>query len=91
MILENLDLQINEMRTFFDNGSTKDISLRKQLLQNLFKEIENNSDIICEAVYKDFHKSKEEMLITEIYPVLSEIKHTISKLNFLGKGRKCVE
>ena len=86
MILENLDLQINEMRTFFDNGSTKDISLRKQLLQNLFKEIENNSDIICEAVYKDFHKSKEEMLITEIYPVLSEIKHTISKLNSWAKA-----
>lgn len=36
---------------------------------------------IQNAIYKDFKKPMEEVLLTEIYPVTSEIKHTIRNLH----------
>ncbi|MCG1037018.1 aldehyde dehydrogenase family protein [Polaribacter sargassicola] len=36
---------------------------------------------IAEALYKDMRKPKAEVDLTEIYPITSEIKHTIKHLN----------
>ncbi|MDZ7764478.1 MAG: aldehyde dehydrogenase family protein [Melioribacteraceae bacterium] len=47
---------------------------RKEKLNKLLKTILNSQDEICEAVYKDLHKSKEETKLTEIFSVTSEIK-----------------
>lgn len=47
---------------------------RKEKLDKLLKTILNSQDEICEAVYKDLHKSKEETKLTEIFSVTSEIK-----------------
>lgn len=85
--MNNYFNQIELLRDYFDKGKTRDITYRKELLQNLYIEIEKHSDLICEAVHKDFHKSKEEMLITEVFPVLSEIKYTISNLKSWSKPK----
>lgn len=53
---------------------------RKAKLKKLLNEILLRQDEICEAVYKDLRKSKEETKLTEIFAVTSELKHSIRKL-----------
>lgn len=78
---------IASMKSYFDAGHTMQVDTRKKMLKDLFTAIEAHSDEICEAVFKDFHKSREEMLVTEIYPVLSEIKHTLSHVSSWSKPK----
>lgn len=85
--LEQINVTIAEMKSYFDAGHTMPIESRKKMLKELYSTIESHSDDICQAVFKDFHKSKEEMLVTEIYPVLSEIKHTIAHINAWSKPK----
>ena len=54
---------------------------RKTKLKKLLSVIMNSQNEICEAVYKDLRKSKEETKLTEIFTVTTELKHTINKLN----------
>jgi aldehyde dehydrogenase (NAD+) len=42
--------------------------------------IKANETRICEALFADFRKPKEEVVLTEITVVLSDIKHTIKNL-----------
>jgi aldehyde dehydrogenase (NAD+) len=79
--LEELQIIFPAMRSFFDSGKTLDIAVRKNALRSLKASIEKNTDKICEAVFKDFHKPKAEMLLTEIFTVITEIDHTISSLD----------
>jgi aldehyde dehydrogenase (NAD+) len=78
--LSDLQTTIPLLRNFFDNGTTLDVSFRKKTLERLQVVIEEHTKEICEAVYKDFHKPEGEMLLTEIYTVLAELKHTIAKI-----------
>jgi aldehyde dehydrogenase (NAD+) len=48
---------------------------RVQKLGRLLSSIENRVDELCEAVYADLHKQEPEVLLTEVYPVTTEIKH----------------
>lgn len=78
---EHLDALIEAMRQYFDKGATLDTGHRKKLLLSLHQVIENNQEAICEAAFTDFHKPRAEMLLTEIYPVLAEIKNTIRHID----------
>lgn len=78
---------IDDMRAYFDSGATMSIDLRKSRLEKLFKVIERNSAEICKALFEDFHKPEAEVLITEIYPVLAEIKHTLRNISNWAKPR----
>ena len=53
---------------------------RKAKLKKLLKAVLKNRDAIKDAMYNDFKKHPSEVDLTEIYPVTSEIKHTISNL-----------
>lgn len=85
---EHLEALVKAMRHHFDNGNTQDISLRKKLLLKLQETIELNQDALCDAAYADFHKPKAEMLLTEIYPVLAEIKNTLRHINDWAKPER---
>ncbi len=85
---EHLEALVKAMRHHFDNGNTQDMSLRKKLLLKLQETIELNQDALCDAAYADFHKPKAEMLLTEIYPVLAEIKNTIRHINDWAKPER---
>jgi aldehyde dehydrogenase (NAD+) len=61
---------------------------RKVKLRRLLNEIMKSQDAICEAVYKDLKKSKEETKLTEIFTVTTELKHTIKKLNRWMKPKR---
>ncbi|KAL1919513.1 uncharacterized protein VTP21DRAFT_2206 [Calcarisporiella thermophila] len=57
----------------FKSGKTRSFASRKKQLLNLYKLIDENQDLICDALNKDLHKPRPEALITEINPTKSEI------------------
>lgn len=61
---------------------------RKDKLKKLMAVILDNSEIIAEAIYKDFRKPNEEVLVTEIVPLISSIRHTLKKLNAWMKAKR---
>ncbi len=58
----------------------KSISERKKLLLGFEKHILKNRQRIQTEIHKDFRKPLTEIDISEIYPVVSELRHTVSKL-----------
>ncbi|MES2838023.1 MAG: aldehyde dehydrogenase family protein [Bacteroidota bacterium] len=56
-------------------------SQRVAKLIALKKAIKKHENAICEALYKDLRKSKDEALLTEILPTLSEINFTTKRLS----------
>ena len=61
---------------------------RIEKLKRLRTCILDNKDEIQKAIYNDFKKPAEEVLLTEIYPVTSGIKHVIKNLNKWMKDKK---
>jgi len=59
---------------------TSSIDERIAKLKKLKEYIWENKEKIQEAVYNDLRKPPEEVLLTEIYPVVSEIRHVIKNL-----------
>ncbi len=68
-----LETNVNNLR----NTTPEERTAR---LKKLKKAIERREKEICDAVYKDFRKAPAETKLTEIYPVLSEIKLAIRKI-----------
>lgn len=56
------------------------VKQRKAKLKKLLNAVLKYRGAIKEAMYNDFKKHPSEVDLTEIYPVTSEIKHTISNL-----------
>lgn len=54
---------------------------RKEGLRELALHIESHQKEICDAMYADFGKPEMEVLMTEIYPVLQEIRYALKKLH----------
>lgn len=61
---------------------------RKEGLRQLALKIESHQKEICEAMLADFGKPEMEVLMTEIYPVLQEIRYAIKKLHKWAKPVK---
>ncbi|MBL6447450.1 aldehyde dehydrogenase family protein [Fulvivirga sp. 29W222] len=67
---------------------SENIKQRARRLKALQLWVEKNQKPIQDAIYKDFKKPATEVNITEIYPVLTEIKHTLQHLNNWTKPAK---
>lgn len=72
---------IASLRASFDSGKTRPQAWRRGQLLRLRAMIEENEDAINEALHADLGKSGFEARMTEIGTVLSEISHTLSRLN----------
>lgn len=70
--MENLFRLHAEQKFIQKNTSTKE---RKEKLNRIYNWIFRNRENIKKAIYADFNKSFSETDLTEIYPVLSELKH----------------
>ena len=57
---------INQQKTFFDSGRTRDLSYIKDKLKALKTNILSNEEAIYEALYNDFKKSRFEAYFSEI-------------------------
>ncbi|WP_368490620.1 aldehyde dehydrogenase family protein [Clostridium sp. BJN0013] len=78
------NLQVNnkwKLRRSSARDRIKKLKMLKSYIINYMEEIEK-------ALYDDFKKPEEEVLSTEIYPVISEIKHAIKNLHKWMKDKK---
>ena len=71
---------IESQRIFFSTGQTKDINFRLEQLRRLKKAIFKYQPRIEVALWEDLHKSPEEVYLTEISIVTSEIDNHIKHL-----------
>jgi aldehyde dehydrogenase (NAD+) len=79
---------INQFQNLFDSQKShfknelKNSSINDRLkkLKSLKNWIKKNEKLICEEIYKDFEKGEEEVLLTEIKPIIDEIKQHIYHL-----------
>jgi aldehyde dehydrogenase (NAD+) len=67
---------------------TESIKARKKRLVEFDRFLLRNKHRISEAVYKDFRKPQTESDISEVYPVLTEIRHTLAHLSAWAKPQK---
>ena len=75
-------------RQFFDNGGTRSLQSRHQVLQNLKKVIQIEENAIDEALKKDLGKSSNETFLSEVGLVLTEIDYFKRHLKQLAKPKR---
>ena len=71
---------IQEIKTFYNSGTTKQYAFRKQQLEQLRTAIQKNEASLMEALYLDLHKPAGEAYSTEIGFLYAEISFTLSHL-----------
>ena len=71
---------IQSQRDFFNTNATKSIVYRKQQLQKFYDVIKANEELLNDAIYKDFKKSKFDTFTTELALVYSDIKEAKKKV-----------
>ncbi len=79
---------LQKQKEFFFTQKTKDLQFRKAQLKKLQEVIQNNENLLYEAIYKDFGKSKFDTFTTEISFVQNDINYFLKNLNSLAKPKK---
>ncbi|MGL6177882.1 MAG: aldehyde dehydrogenase [Tannerellaceae bacterium] len=69
-----------KQKVYFESGATKSYQFRLDALCKLNKVIHKYERQLYEALYKDLHKSEQEVFLTEIMIVFEEIKHNRKNL-----------
>ena len=78
----------SQEKHFLKELKNSSINERIKKLKSLKNWIKNNEKLICEEVYKDFEKGEEEVLLSEIKPIIDEINHNISQLSMWAKPKR---
>lgn len=78
--LENIKEIVDAQRAYFRTNATLSVSFREQMLKRLRASIISFEKELCDALYKDLHKSYEEAYMTEISIVLGEIDGFLKNL-----------
>ncbi len=79
----------NSQKKHFQNElKTSSINDRLKKLRSIKNWIKNNKKLICEEIYKDFEKGEEEVLLSEIKPIIDEINHNVSQLSVWTKPKR---
>lgn len=94
MKIENTAIQdingiIAAQREFFASNATLDIKFRKEQLKKLQNALKEWEKPLCEALWKDLHKSAEEAILTELSIVAGEVKNHLKHLRSWMRSR-CV-
>ncbi|GGH81263.1 aldehyde dehydrogenase (NAD+) [Filimonas zeae] len=76
------------MQQYFNSGATRSLQFRKAQLTKLLQAIRDYEPRICEALYKDLHKSPEEAYTTEIGILYAEIKYMLRHLKNWAKPKR---
>ena len=77
-----------KQRDFFKTQQTKSLAFRKMYLEKLKSLIISNENMLCEAISKDFGKSKFDTFTTELSFILNDINYYIKNLKSLSKPKK---
>ena len=74
--------QLQALQDFFNSGATKSIAYRLQQLKALKKAVLQHEPQLYDALYKDLKKNKEEVWVTEIGFLISELNEAIRNLDY---------
>lgn len=78
---------VESQRLFFASNVTLERKFRKEQLKKLKKALVEWEKPLCEALWKDLHKSAEEAIMTELSIVNGEIKNHLKHLKCWMKSR----
>ncbi|NQD68898.1 aldehyde dehydrogenase family protein, partial [Bacillus haikouensis] len=78
---ESIQFAIKKQKTFFNEGKSKPLDVRKQVLEKLADVIRKNEKEILIALKQDLNKSEMETYTTEIGILLEEIRFTLKHIN----------
>ncbi len=95
MIAQTTTVGSQRILDIFEKQKRKSLLLRSETIADRKKRIKTldpfllkNRERIREAVYQDFKKPKTESDISELYPVLTEIRHTLANLDEWAEPQK---
>ena len=77
---EFVGAKVEAQRAFFASGATLPYKFRIEQLKRLSEALDEWEAPLCEALWKDLHKSKEEAIMTELSIVRSELRTHIGHL-----------
>jgi len=83
-----IDKVVKSQKEFFFNNNTKPISFRIEQLKRIKKLIQQNEDVLYEAIYKDLQKSKFETYSSELSLIYHEINLAIKKIKKWSKRKR---
>ncbi len=86
--IKDIESIIAAQRAFFASGTTLHKSFRKEQLKRLKNALKEWEEPLCEALWKDLHKSKEEAIMTELSIVAGEVKNHISHLGSWMRSKR---
>ncbi|MCW6036483.1 aldehyde dehydrogenase [Spirulina subsalsa FACHB-351] len=86
-IASNLDL-IQQQRSFFATGKTKDIEFRITQLKTLKAAIETHESEILEALQQDLNKPSFEAIAAELTLCIEEINYSLKQIKKWAKPKK---
>ncbi|HEV7332015.1 MAG TPA: aldehyde dehydrogenase [Flavisolibacter sp.] len=86
--MQDLQQNLQQIRSYFATGVTKEYSFRKNALEKLRNAILQFEDELMQALYDDLKKSREESWVTEIGFLQAEIRHTLKHLKGWMKPEK---
>lgn len=78
---------VEKQRNFFHSGITLDVDYRIQALKKLKACIQQNENLICNALKKDLGKSRYESYMCEVGLVLSELSYMIRHTRSYAKEK----
>ena len=84
----NFQQILEGQKAFFGTQKTKNLKYRKEQLEQLKRAIQKNENLLYEAIYKDFGKSKFDTFTTEISFVLNDIDYYMKNLNSLARPKR---
>lgn len=79
---------LQSQRDFFKTQQTKSLAFRKMYIEKLRNLIISNENMLYEAIYKDFGKSKFDTFTTEISFILNDIDYYLKNLKSLAKPQR---
>ncbi|XP_012555985.2 aldehyde dehydrogenase, dimeric NADP-preferring isoform X1 [Hydra vulgaris] len=84
----NYNKVVSDLRISFANGKLKSYEVRCYQLSQLNKLLDENNEAICDALWKDLRKSKQEVKMFEILPVKAEIAEIMVQLDKFMKPER---
>lgn len=86
--IESINNIVERQREYFLTNETKSIDFRMKQLKKLKQSVEEHSEEIYDALWKDLHKCKEEAFLTEISIVINEINDHIKNIKKWSRPKK---
>ena len=78
--LGQIDRIVSLQRAYFAEGHTLPYDFRREQLERFLRTFREWEEPLCDALWTDLHKSKEEAVLTEISIVEGEIKKHLAHL-----------